>query len=143
MKLARAIFFWVVLTILAVSLVAAAVDMVQMAKSAYTKSQEVDIYAHGEAWVGMALNVCLVPVPFLLSEWFLLRNGCALFTKESRKAFCILSSLLALLVIGVVVFMEVRDYPFSYKMNNNIMLSLWPMLILSFVLGRLGRRAKH
>ena len=32
MKLDRTIFFWVMLTILAVSLVAAAVDTVQMAK---------------------------------------------------------------------------------------------------------------
>jgi hypothetical protein len=139
MKKVQKVVLVIGLIVFAISVVACAIDTVISAIHSNAIAQADDIYGAAGEWFWIGLNVVLMPIPFLLSELSLIRNACLLLTEEQPKArnvFYIISSLLALLVIVMVWLVKIGC--FEYRVNNTILLTLWPSVIVSFLLG--GKR---
>lgn len=140
MKKVRKIFLCIGLIIFAVSLVAFVIDAIMSAINSYSIALEDDIYGTAGEWFWICLNIVLIPIPFLLSEISLIKNGYILLTNvqlKKRKIFCTISSILALSVI--VMILLVKNGCFEYRASNTILLTLWPIVIASFVLGSIQK----
>lgn len=136
MKKVQTIFLCIGLLIFAVSFVVIAIDETASAMKSIAIAREDDIYGAIGEWFWICLNVVFIPIPFLLSELSLIRNGYILLKDsqpKAKKVLCIISSILALLVIIMVLL--VKERYFEYIVNNTILLTLWPCVIVSFILG--------
>ena len=137
MKKVRSIFLCIGIIMFAISLIAFTLDSVTSAISSYRIALKDDIYGSSGEWFWIFCNIILIPIPFLLSEISLIRNGFVILTKEQpkvRKILCCFSSVLALFVIIMIILVEKGI--FEYAVMNRILFALWPVLIVSFVLGR-------
>lgn len=136
MKKARIIFLCIGFIIFAISFAVFAIDEVESAINSIAVAQNDDIFGASGEWFWISLNVSLIPLPFLLSELSLIKNGYVLLTSgqpKARKTLCIISSILSLLII--VMILLVKNRCFEYHICERILLALWPILIASFILG--------
>lgn len=142
MKKVRSIFLCIGIIMFAISLIAFTIDSVTSAISSYRIALKDDIYGSSGEWFWIFCNIILIPIPFLLSEISLIKNSFVILTKEQpkvRKISCCFSSVLALFVIIMIILVEKGIFKYAvnyYAVNNRILFALWPVLIVSFVLGR-------
>ena len=91
MKKVRSIFLCIGIIIFAISLIAFTIDSVTSAIISYRIALNDDIYGTSGEWFWTFLNIIFFPIPFLLSEISLIRNGFVILTKEQpkvRKILC-------------------------------------------------------
>ena len=136
MKKAQKIFLFIGFSVLAVTFVFFAIDTVLTAICSYPTASNDDIYGASGEWFWILLNVILIPVPFLLSELSLIKNGYLLLgdqTTKHKKICCCVSSFLALFVIVMIILVETQN--FGFRTNNTILLTLLPTTAVSLILG--------
>ena len=141
MTKAREIFLSIGLIVFVMSALVFAIDEIVAAMNSYKTVFEYDIFGELGDWFWICVDIFMVPVPFLLSELSLIINGYILSTKEeqkSRKNLSIVALVLAILVIAVILLVKMGC--FEYRINNIILLAVWPIVIASFVLSGIKRK---
>lgn len=136
MKKAQKIFLFIGFAVLAITFVFFAINTVLTFVDSYSTASNDDIYGASGEWFWILLNVILIPVPFLLSELSLIRNGYVLLDAETpmaKKLRCCISSVLALFVIVMIILVETQNL--GFRTNNTILLTLLPTTAVSLILG--------
>ncbi len=151
MKKVRTIFLIIGLIAFAISFISASIGLAKYANECYAQEivpgTEGDLrnkFVTPDEYIFIALVIYVMP--FILSELMLLKNFYVLLTPEqalSRIIFCVLSSVLAMLIIIVLIlwFIGYFDH-LRYDIGMDIIGSLIPCLLLSFLLGLLGKRKR-
>ena len=151
MKKVRTIFLIIGLIAFAASLICASIMFAKEANK--LNVQEIEPGTEGDLLNKffspsdiLFIDFVIFVMPFILSEIILLKNVYVLLTPEqalSRIIFCVLSSVLAMLIIIVLIlwFIGCFDH-LRYDTCMDIIGSLIPCLIVSFLLGLLGKRKR-
>ena len=152
MRKSQKIFLCISLLIFAVSFVVIAINTYNDAQEAYEIAAK---HNEGMFWAAanftVSYEIILIAIPFLLLELSLLKNGYTLLKdgqSKARKVLCIISSILALLAIFAIILANnnsfnnyLSDLCLSdisiqpHKIRSSMLLSTYPTLIVSFVLG--------
>lgn len=135
MEKAKKIFLYIGIAVFIVTFIYFAIDAVMSARASLEYAREVDIFGGDAQWFWIGINILAVPVPILLSEIIMIKNGCILLSKDeskSKKVLSIISSVL-LILVAVMIIIAVNDFV-EYKIACTILLSLWLPIIASFIL---------
>lgn len=137
----REIFLSFGLILFVMSALVFAIDEIVAAMNSYNTVFKYEFFGGFGDWFWICVDVFMVPVPFLLSELSLITNGHILLTKEEQKARKNLSIVaLALAILVMVIILLVKMGCFEYRINNMILLAIWPIVIASFVLSITNRK---
>lgn len=145
MKTARKIFLWVGLVIVAIAFIACIAISVMDYISEYRHSLEhPDIYKRGLVPVGALslVNFSLLHIPQLAVALTIIRNGYVFLTPEAPKERiirCIISTVLAVLVITVHTLITYRFIDLEYAARATFALYLFPAAFIPLALGKKTR----
>ena len=146
MKTVRKIFLYVGLIIFAITFVVFAKSSIEYAIKAYNRALNDDIFGPRGEWFWILLNISCTKVSFLVSELTLMRSGYVFLTPDTPKGRiirCIISSVIALLVITLRTLIVFDLIDFEYNVREMILLLLLPIAIISLALGKKTRAKEN
>ena len=137
MKDARKCFLYIGFTIFAISLALLTINEVNSIINSYNHSKNVVgrvLLAEEMFWA--CVSIFLKPLPLLISELSLIKNGYVILSVDqtkTRKKLCIISSILAIIPIFIVLFADNIFISFANKVSA--LFVNWLIIVVSFVFG--------
>lgn len=139
MKKFQKIFICAGIIVIAVSIVIIVIDFFNDTKNSYEYALENDAYKNiSEFWFWCFLGNIFIKGPLILSEISLIKNGYIFLINEQtklKKIRCLISSVLAIVVLVLLYISENRKY--MYHMRQNYIIIAWSVLMMSFVVGKM------
>ena len=135
MKKTQRNFLCIGIIIIAISIIIIASRFISSAKELYAHILETNSYKNlNEFWFWFFLENIFVNAPIILSEIFLIKNGCDFLGKEKikfQKTFCLISSVLIIVCLVLLYIGENSNY--MYHVRQNYITASWILLFISFI----------
>ena len=138
MEKAKKIFLYIGTAVVIITFISFVVVLIRDTLYNIEFNRNREFFGKGDAddeWFWAFMSFLAIPVPVLLSEIIMIKNGCILLSKDESKAkkvLSIISAVLSILLI-VIVLIAMNDLV-DYKLKEIILISLWLPIIVSFIL---------
>ncbi len=138
MEKAKKIFLYIGISIVIITFMLFVVVLIRDTLYNIEFNRNREFFGKGDAddeWFWAFMSFLAIPVPVLLSEIFIIKDGCILLSKDESKARKVLSIISAVLsILLIVLALILLNGLVDFNFIDIVFLSIWLALIVSFIL---------